>query len=43
MLRKAISMDPNNAAAHYQLGIVLQKTQREAEAREQFEIYKKLK
>jgi Flp pilus assembly protein TadD len=37
MLRRAVSYDPNNKAAHYLLGQVLQQLGRADEARREFE------
>jgi Flp pilus assembly protein TadD len=42
MLRRAIQYDPNNKAAHYLLGQLLQQTGREGEARREFEIAERL-
>jgi tetratricopeptide (TPR) repeat protein len=42
MLRRAVEYDPNNKAARYLLGQVLQRLGREADAREQFDISAKL-
>jgi tetratricopeptide (TPR) repeat protein len=42
MLRRAVEYDPNNTAARYLLGQVLQRLGRTAEAREQFDIAARL-
>jgi Flp pilus assembly protein TadD len=42
MLRHAVELDPNNKAAHYLLGQVLQRLGRIAQASEQFDIASKL-
>ena len=42
MLRRAIEYDPNNKAAHYLLGQLLQQTGRAEEARRELEIAEKL-
>jgi Flp pilus assembly protein TadD len=41
-LRRAVEYDPNNRAAHYLLGQVLQQTGREEEARREFETAERL-
>jgi tetratricopeptide (TPR) repeat protein len=42
MLRHAVQYDPNNKAAHYLLGQVLQQAGRAEEARKEFEIAARL-
>jgi Flp pilus assembly protein TadD len=42
MLRRALQYDPNNKAAHYLLGQLLQQTGRTEEARRELEIAEKL-
>jgi Tfp pilus assembly protein PilF len=42
MLQHAVELDPNNKAAHYLLGQVLQRLGKAEQAKEQFEIASKL-
>ena len=42
MLRRAVQYDPNNKAAHYLLGQLLQQTGRAEEARREFETAERL-
>ncbi len=42
MLRRAIDYDPNNRAAHYLLGQLLQQQGRAEEAKQEFAIAEKL-
>ncbi len=42
MLRRAIEYDPNNRAAHYLLGQVLQQTGRDEEARAELALAEQL-
>ena len=43
MLKKALSMDPNNAGAHYLLATVYREMGRQEDARQQLEIWKRVK